>query len=85
MWGALLFLVFFLLIAPKTRAAIGHMFGESGDWISHYAPFSYIVLSTLFVAGVISMLLMVRWPKIPEPDNPLAKYKRDDLADPEFE
>ncbi len=85
MWGAGLFLVFFLLIAPKTRAAITGMLGQSGDWISNTAPFSYIVLATLFVAGLVSLALMVRWPKTPEPDNPLAKYKRDDLADVDCE
>ncbi len=85
MWGALLFLVFFLLIAPTTRKAITGMMGQSGDWVSNWAPFSYVILIGLAVAGFISLLLMVRWPKIPEPENPLAKYKRDDLADPEFE
>ena len=81
MLGAILFLVFFLLIAPQTRGMITGMLGESGDWISHYAPFSYILLSLIAAAGIFSLNLMLRWPKIPEPDNPLAKYKRDELAD----
>lgn len=81
MTGAVLFLVFFLLIAPKTRGIIMGMMGQSGDWISHYAPFSYLVLTLVAAAGFLALTLMVRWPKIPEPENPLAKYKRDDLAD----
>ena len=81
MTGASLFLVFFLLIAPKTRAIISGMLGQSGDWISHYAPFSYVVLMVVAAAGLFSLTLMVRWPKVPEPENPLAKFKRDDLAD----
>ncbi len=81
MLGAILFLVFFLLIAPQTRGMITGMLGQSGDWISNYAPFSYILLSLIAAAGVFSLNLMLRWPKIPEPDNPLAKYKRDELAD----
>ncbi len=81
MLGAILFLIFFLLIAPQTRGMITGMLGQSGDWIGHYAPFSYILLALIAAAGVFSMNLMLRWPKIPEPDNPLAKYKRDELAD----
>ncbi len=81
MTGAILFLVFFLLIAPKTRGIIMGMMGQSGDWLTHYAPFSYLILTLIGVAGVLSLALMVRWPKTPEPENPLAKYKRDDLAD----
>jgi hypothetical protein len=81
MLGAILFLVFFLLIAPQTRGMITGMLGQSGDWISNYAPFSYIVLTLLAVAGIFSLQLMVSWPKTPEPENPLAKYKRDELAD----
>jgi hypothetical protein len=75
MLGPIIFLAFFLLIAPKTRAMISGMLGNSGDWISHWAPFSYIILALLLVAGIFSMKLMVHWPKIPEPDNPLARYK----------
>ena len=75
MLGPIIFLVFFLLIAPKTRAMISGMLGNSGDWITHYAPFSYVVLALLVVAGFVSMNLMVKWPKTPEPDNPLARYK----------
>lgn len=81
MTGAILFLILFLLIAPKTRAFIVGMMGHSGDWLNQYAPFSYAILALIGFAGVISLALMVRWPKVPEPENPLAKYKRDDLAD----
>jgi len=81
MTGAVLFLVFFLLIAPKTRGIIMGMLGHSGDWLNQYAPFSYLVLAVIGAAGILALTLMVRWPKIPEPENPLAKYKRDDLAD----
>ncbi|HWC96649.1 MAG TPA: hypothetical protein VG456_07865 [Candidatus Sulfopaludibacter sp.] len=82
MWGALLFLAFFLMITPQTRKMVSGMLGHSGDWISAWAPFSYIILALLLVAGVFSMNLMVRWPKTPEPDNPLARYKHgNDVVD----
>jgi hypothetical protein len=74
MVGPLLFLCFFLLINPTTRAAVSGMLGSSGDWITKFAPFSYILLALLLVAGIFSMNLMVKWPKTPEPENPLARY-----------
>ena len=75
MLGAFIFLLFFLLIAPKTRAFITGMLGQSGDWISNWAPFSYIILGILAVAGFFSLYLMTHWPKTEEPENPLARYK----------
>jgi len=81
MWGAVLFLVFFLLIAPSTRKILFGMLGQSGGWISSWAPFSYILLALVAVAGVFSFYLMVHWPKTPEPENPLARYKHDDCVD----
>lgn len=81
MMGAVLFLVMFLLIAPQTRKVLVNMLGQSGGWVSSYAPFSYIILLFLLVAAFFSLHLMMHWPKTPEPDNPMAKYKHDDLAD----
>ena len=81
MTGAILFLILFLLIAPKTRAIIMGMLGHSGDWLNQYAPFSYAILALIGFAGVISLALMVRWPKVPEPENPLARYKAEDVME----
>jgi hypothetical protein len=81
MMGAALFLLMFVLIAPQTRKWLIGMLGNSGGWLSNWAPFSYIILMVLLVAAFFSLYLMMHWPKTPEPENPLAKYKRDDLAD----
>ena len=57
------------------------MLGQSGDWVTNWAPFSYIILALLAVAGVFSFYLMIHWPKIEEPENPLARYKNEVLDD----
>ena len=81
MMGAILFLILFILIAPKTREMLLGMLGDSGDWIVRWAPFSYFVVGFVLIAGCFSLYLMTHWPKQPEPENPLARYKHDDLAD----
>ena len=81
MLGAVLFLVMFILIAPATRNMLLGMLGDSGSWIVRWAPFSYILVAFVAVAGIFSLYLMTHWPKTPEPDNPLARYKHDDLGD----
>ena len=78
MIGAFIFLLFFLLIAPTTRTMITGMLGQSGDWISNWAPFSYIILGGLLMAGFFSLYLMMHWPKVQEPENPLARFKNGD-------
>jgi len=81
MLGAVLFLVLFILIAPPSRALLGQWLAHAALWTSAWAPFSYILLLLLFVAPFVSFLLMRRWPKVPEPENPLARYKNDDVLD----
>ena len=80
MKGAICFFLFFLLITPKSRQLLSAWIADSGKWINAWAPFSYFILMFLVVATVAAVLLMVRWPKAPEPENPLAKYKYDDTA-----
>ena len=78
MFGAFIFLLFFLLIAPQTRGFLTGVLGQSGDWIQNSAPFSYIILGALLAAGFFSLYLMIHWPKVEEPENPLARYKNAD-------
>jgi hypothetical protein len=79
--GAILFLVFFLLIAPPTRHALEHMMATSAQWISDWAPFSYVILALLVVAAIAAYYMMVRWPAPVEPENPLARYHDEDICD----
>jgi len=75
MLGPALFFLVIILIAPSSRALIGVWMADAGKWMASWAPFSYILLMLLLIAPFVSLLIMHRWPKIPEPENPLAKYK----------
>lgn len=85
MLGPILFLVFFLMIAPASRTMILGWLSDAGKWTFAWAPFSYILILLLIVAPFVSYYLMLRWPKPPEPDNPLARFKRGEDIDVEPE
>lgn len=75
------FLVFFLLIAPKSRALLTGWMNDAGMWATAWAPFSYLIIALLIAAPVAAMLLMMKWPKTEEPVNPMAKYRHEDVLE----
>jgi hypothetical protein len=79
MLATLAFLVVFLLLAPSTRAIIMASVSGAVHWLNEWSPISWVILGILMAAPVVSYLLMARWPKPEEPENPLKKYKQDDV------
>jgi hypothetical protein len=75
------FLVVFLLIAPKSRALLSGWMGDAGNWLTAWAPLSYILVALVIAAPIAALVLMVKWPKPLEPENPLARYKAEDVVD----
>jgi hypothetical protein len=75
------FLVVFLLIAPKSRALLSGWMGDAGNWLTAWAPLSYILVALVIAAPIAALVLMVKWPKPVEPENPLARYKAEDVVD----
>jgi hypothetical protein len=75
------FLIFFLLIAPKSRALLTGWMTDAGNWVVAWAPLSYIIVALVIAAPIAAMLLMVKWPKPVEPENPLARYKHEDVVE----
>ena len=75
------FLIFFLLIAPKTRALILGWMNDAGAWVTNWAPFSYLIIVLAIAAPLAAAMLMIKWPKVPEPENPLARYKHEDVLE----
>lgn len=75
------FAVFFILINPKAKALLGTWMGDAGNWIGAWAPFSYLVIALAIMAPVAAFLLMLKWPTVQEPENPLARYKYDDVVE----
>ena len=72
-----LFLLVFILIAPQSRSYLGSHLAIAGEWINAWAPFSYILLLMLPIAGLASVYILRKWPERIEPENPMAKYKKD--------
>ncbi|MGP8246133.1 MAG: hypothetical protein ACLQVN_16635 [Bryobacteraceae bacterium] len=79
MLGAIVFLIIFVLIMPGIRQPLFQRLGGAGDWIGKWAPFSYIVLALFLAATIAALVLMIKWPAAPEPEDPLAKYKKQDI------
>jgi hypothetical protein len=79
MYATIAFLIIFVLMMPKIRDPLLQMLGGAGEWIGKYAPFSYIVLGVLMAATIAALALMIKWPGAPEPENPMAKYKKQDI------
>jgi hypothetical protein len=70
-------LLVFVLIAPQSRAYLGAHLTDVGQWIHAWAPLSYLLLLMLPAAGLASALMVKRAPLREEPENPMAKYRKD--------
>jgi hypothetical protein len=79
--GTVLFTVVVLLVAPQSRFFIMARVATAGSFIDHWAPFSYILMLLLVAATFAAMYVMKSWPKTEEPENPMAKYRRQDPVD----
>ena len=81
MKGTIAFTILILLVAPKTRALLAGWMGDAENWTVAWAPFSYVLMALLILAPLFAMVLMMRWPKPVEPENPMSKYKHEDVLD----
>jgi len=72
-----LFLLVIVLAAPQSRSYLGLHLASAGVWINAWAPFSYILLLMLPVAGLASVYIVQKWPERTEPESPMAKYRKD--------
>jgi hypothetical protein len=77
-YGLILFVLVFILIAPKSQAFLGVLAADAGKWISDWAPFSYIIVLFMVVAPFVAIHLIRSWPERVEEGNPMSKYKKQD-------
>ena len=73
--GTILFGLIFLMLSSKTREFIGGAFGSAGDFMSKYAPLSYLILAVFILIPALAALVLIKWPQPPEPENPMTVYK----------
>jgi hypothetical protein len=75
--GAFLFILFFVMIAPQSQAYVLGLASGAATWITAWAPFSYALLLILLIAPFAGMHLVRTWPERVDPENPMAKYRRE--------
>ena len=73
----ILFVLIFILIAPQSRTYLAGLFLGLTTFMTAWAPFSYLLLVTVVAALFAGVYLIKSWPKHVEPENPMAKYRRD--------
>lgn len=79
--GIGLFVVIFAMLMPASRKLLDTSFTGAGDWIVKYAPFSYMVLAVILIVPLVAAIVVMKAPGPPEPENPLARYKAEDVLD----
>lgn len=79
--GIGLFVVIFAMLMPAARKMLDTSITGAGDWIVKYAPVSYLVLAIILIVPVIAAIVVMKAPGPPEPENPLARYKPEDVMD----
>jgi len=66
MWGALIFLLFFLVIDPATRDAIIAALEQAHLRLAVEAPLPYFLLVIVGGSALVSFLIMACWPRVEE-------------------
>jgi len=79
--GIGLFVVIFAMLAPASRTMLTNSVAGAGDWIVKYAPLSYLVLAMVLIVPIVATAVVMSKPNPPEPENPLARYKAEDVME----
>ena len=75
--GLVLFVLVFALITPQSQAFLHDSTTSLGAWIAAWAPLSYLLLLILLAAPFAGVHLIRSWPKRVEPENPMAKHRKE--------
>lgn len=79
--GLILFILTFVVIAPKSQVFLLGLATSAGAWMSAWAPFSYVLLMILLVSPFVGIYLLRTWPERVEEESPMAKYLRESPVD----
>ncbi len=66
----------FLVMTAQTTGSLQARMTQTLTWIQGWAPFSYLIILIMLVSAVVSIKTMATWPEIVEPEDPMAKYRR---------
>jgi hypothetical protein len=79
--GIGLFVLIFMALTPASRKVMESSITGAGDWVVKYAPLSYLVLVIIVVVPVVAAIIVMRPTEPPEPEDPLARYKAEDVME----
>ncbi len=79
--GIGLFVLIFIMLMPASRGMLEHSLTGTGEWLAKYAPLSYLVLVIVLIVPVVAAIVIMNKPAPPEPENPLARYKAEDVLE----
>ena len=79
--GTVLFALLFILLSPQSRAILTGGATSAGDWIERFAPYSYLVLVAGLLVPLIAVLIVFKWPTARPIENPMARYKGNDVLE----
>ncbi|PWU00720.1 MAG: hypothetical protein C5B51_24700 [Terriglobia bacterium] len=79
--GIVLFVLIFVMIGSSSRELMTNVFAGAGDTIAKYAPLSYIILLVIVIVPIVAAIVVMKWPEPPEPENPLARFKHEDVME----
>jgi hypothetical protein len=74
--GCVLFGLFFLVMSAQQNGSLQNRIEGTMHWLHAWAPFSYVIILIVLLSPVIMLKVMNSWPKREEPEDPMAKYRR---------
>lgn len=74
--GCALFGLMFLIMTAQSTGTLQARVEHTLTWLHAWAPFSYLIILIVLVSPVVSMKIVSSWPKRVEPEDPMAKYRR---------
>jgi NADH:ubiquinone oxidoreductase subunit 6 (subunit J) len=74
--GCILFGLIFVVMTAQSTGSLQARMEQTFHWIHSWAPFSYLIILIIVVAPFVSVKIMNSWPKRVEPEDPMAKYRR---------
>jgi len=74
--GCVLFALIFLLMSAVETGSLQERMAHTLDWIHRWAPYSYVVIAIVVLAPMLMVRVMHSWPARKEPEDPMAKYRR---------
>ena len=81
--GCALFALMFFVMTAQTSGSIHDRLSQSMSWLHDWSPYSYLMILILVIAGIVSAMSTMSVPEREEPEDPMAKYRRQAMDLPE--